>query len=119
MVKGCEETDLHINNLYDIGHDYARTLNIWRENFLQNWEQINELGFDEVFKRKWLYYLQYCEAAFETRNISDVHLTLIKPNNTTYKHRGDIMNQYNIQMVSKLTGISIHTLRPGKKGTRP
>ena len=29
------------------------------------------------------------------------------------------MNQYNIQMVSKLTGISIHTLRAWEKDTRP
>ncbi len=44
---------------------YARTLAIWRENFIAQWEKIKALGFDEEFKRKWIYYLSYCEAGFD------------------------------------------------------
>jgi cyclopropane-fatty-acyl-phospholipid synthase len=42
---------------------------------------------DEYFFRQWNYYLYYCEAAFRERNISDVQITLIKPNATTYRQK--------------------------------
>ena len=85
ITNACTETKLHLYNLRDIGLDYATTLNIWHERFVKNWDKIEPLGFDDVFKRKWEYYLIYCEVAFATRNISDVQITLIKPNNQTYK----------------------------------
>ncbi len=44
--------------------DYARTLREWREVFLSRWPEIEKLGYDDVFKRKWIYYLAYCEAGF-------------------------------------------------------
>lgn len=53
------------------GQSYAKTLKVWRENFLEAWPQIEELGFDDVFKRKWIYYLCYCEAGF-AENMIDV-----------------------------------------------
>lgn len=85
MVECVRETgDMQLINLRDIGTHYARTLNLWRENFLSSWDEIEALGFDESFKRKWLYYLSYCEAAFEKRNISDVQLTWSRANNTSY-----------------------------------
>jgi len=44
---------------------YAQTLRLWRERFLERWPMISTLGYDEAFKRKWIYYLSYCEAGFE------------------------------------------------------
>ena len=85
MTNACENTDLHLINLRDIGLDYARTLRIWDETVDQNKENIEKLGMDERFFRKWKYYLCYCEAAFSQRNISDVQVTFIKPNNTEFK----------------------------------
>ena len=76
--------DMHLVNLRDIGTHYATTLSLWRDAFNKEWDQINPLGFDEAFKRKWNYYLSYCEAAFEMRNISDVQLTWSRPNNTSF-----------------------------------
>jgi cyclopropane-fatty-acyl-phospholipid synthase len=58
---------------------------MWRERFFSNIDAVRELGFDDVFIRKWNYYLCYCEAAFIERNISDIQVTFIKPNNTSYK----------------------------------
>lgn len=46
------------------GPSYARTLAEWRVRFEAAWPEIEELGFDERFRRKWLYYLAYCEAGF-------------------------------------------------------
>ena len=46
------------------GQDYARTLSVWRERFEASWSAISRLGFDEQFRRRWYYYLCYCEAGF-------------------------------------------------------
>ncbi len=43
---------------------YAKTLRLWRERFLERWPVIAPMGYDERFKRKWVYYLSYCEAGF-------------------------------------------------------
>ncbi|MET3896275.1 cyclopropane-fatty-acyl-phospholipid synthase [Devosia sp. UYZn731] len=43
---------------------YAKTLKLWRDRFLERWPMIAPLGYDEEFKRKWVYYLSYCEAGF-------------------------------------------------------
>jgi cyclopropane-fatty-acyl-phospholipid synthase len=46
------------------GHDYARTLALWRERFEASWNAVSRLGFDDQFRRRWRYYLCYCEAGF-------------------------------------------------------
>ncbi|MGF6270942.1 MULTISPECIES: SAM-dependent methyltransferase [Lelliottia] len=68
-------TDFVVRNLFDMGPDYARTLTHWRTRFLHAWQEIEKLGFDERFRRMWLYYLGYCEAGFNARTISVVQLT--------------------------------------------
>jgi cyclopropane-fatty-acyl-phospholipid synthase len=65
----------------DFGVDYARTLRLWRDNFVARLEQVRALGFDDRFIRKWTYYLAYCEAAFAMRNISVVHTLHTRANN--------------------------------------
>ena len=68
----------------DHGHDYARTLRLWHENFRARTEQILALGFDDRFMRKWSYYLAYCEAAFAMRNISVVQTVHSRANNLSW-----------------------------------
>lgn len=69
-----QQTDMVMEELHDIGLDYARTLADWRNLFNQAWPELKTLGFDEQFKRLWLYYFAYCEGAFLERSISTVHL---------------------------------------------
>lgn len=90
MSESCKNTELQLINLRDIGPHYAKTLRIWREKFFSSIDEVKKLGFDDVFIRKWDYYLSYCEAAFIERNISDVQVTYIKPNNT--KYLGSLIN---------------------------
>lgn len=73
-----EYTDLVTESISDIGLDYAKTLAHWREAFLKSWPELNPLGYDEKFKRLWLYYLAYCEGAFLERSTSTVHLVARK-----------------------------------------
>lgn len=47
-----------------LGFDYARTLGHWRARFLDRWDEVAALGFDETFRRMWEFYLGYCEAGF-------------------------------------------------------
>ena len=74
-------SDLTLLDLKDMGLDYARTLNIWREEFNKRLSEVKQLGFDERFIRKWNYYLCYCEAAFEMRNINVMQMVYARPNN--------------------------------------
>ena len=71
-------TDLVTESINDMGLDYARTLADWREAFLQSWPELKPFGYDEKFKRLWLYYFAYCEGAFLERSTSTVHLVARK-----------------------------------------
>ncbi|WP_245352735.1 SAM-dependent methyltransferase [Pseudonocardia parietis] len=58
------DTTLHVAERRSLGPDYARTLGRWRERFLDRWDDVAALGFDETFRRMWEFYLGYCEAGF-------------------------------------------------------
>ena len=79
----ADETDFRVLDIEDIGLDYARTLQCWRNNFLARLDEIRSLGYTESFLRMWEYYLCYCEGAFRERAISDLHLVMAKPENRT------------------------------------
>lgn len=70
---------LIVEHLDNIGLHYAETLRRWRKSFEENREQLLNMGYDETFQRKWIYYLCYCEAGFQTRFINDLHLLLARP----------------------------------------
>lgn len=65
-----KHTRLNLNHLEEFTEDYAKTLNIWHENFENKLPEVKKLGFDNYFIRMWKMYLNYCEAAFITRNIN-------------------------------------------------
>ena len=72
IVCGCywwSKTSLNIDEINSYANDYAKTLNIWNNQFNKNWENIEKLGFDEKFKLLWNYYLSYCEGGFLAKNI--------------------------------------------------
>ncbi len=70
----ANHSTLVIESIDDIGLDYAKTLADWRTAFLNSWSELTSFGYDEQFKRLWLYYLAYCEGAFLERSTSTVHL---------------------------------------------
>jgi|CXWL01.1.fsa_nt_gi cyclopropane-fatty-acyl-phospholipid synthase len=61
------------------GQSYAQTLAEWGRRFQAKWHDIADLGFDERFKRLWLFYLGYCEAGFRTGRTDVVQLAIAKP----------------------------------------
>lgn len=72
-------TDLQMSNLRDITRDYADTLNVWHEGFLEKLDEVKEMGFDDRFIRMWRYYLSYCEGGFRERIIGTYQITMTKP----------------------------------------
>ncbi|OTB01121.1 hypothetical protein M426DRAFT_323768 [Hypoxylon sp. CI-4A] len=78
---------LIVERVENIGGHYAKTLRLWREKFLSNFEskirpalkeehpQMTQQEI-EVFRRKWEYYFTYCEAGFITKTLGDVIITV-------------------------------------------
>lgn len=75
----CERTSLQLSACDDFAIDYARTLELWRENFSSNLIGIRELGMTERLIRTWHYYFCYCEAAFREQMIGLKQMLYIKP----------------------------------------
>ncbi|KAM7193166.1 cyclopropane-fatty-acyl-phospholipid synthase [Naviculisporaceae sp. PSN 640] len=78
---------LIVESVENIGGHYAKALRLWNEEFLANFEQRIRPALRrehpgmtdremEVFKRKWEYYFTYCEAAFFTKTLGDVIITV-------------------------------------------
>lgn len=92
--KRSIEPRLIPENVENIGPHYAKTLRIWRQNFMQSFSTKirpalmaeyalrngdNKKMSDEdveVFKRKWEYYFSYCEGGFATKSLGDVIITV-------------------------------------------
>ncbi|MEH0689540.1 class I SAM-dependent methyltransferase [Vibrio cholerae] len=74
-----KHSDLVLRNLFDIGQDYAQTLNHWHRRFNGSLARVKHLGFDERFIRMWNYYFCYCEGGFKAKSISTVHMTFQRP----------------------------------------
>jgi len=71
MREQAERAGLILETVENFRLSYARTLRLWRERFLERWSEIAKLGYDDRFRRKWVYYLCYCEAGF-TEGLIDV-----------------------------------------------
>ena len=64
MREAAAKVGLVLEQIDNFRLDYAKTLRIWHAAFIERWPAIEALGYDEAFKRKWIYYLCYCEAGF-------------------------------------------------------
>jgi cyclopropane-fatty-acyl-phospholipid synthase len=80
-------TDFHMVEFNEFAESYAKTLHVWRDNFEERLAEVRALGFSEKFIRKWIYYLCYCEAAFDMRQISVAQITISRPNNQFIRER--------------------------------
>ena len=60
---------LKFETIVHFGSSYAETLRNWRSRFQDRWPEIERLGFDERFKRMWIYYLTYCEVGFDCGDV--------------------------------------------------
>ncbi|MFT4048857.1 MAG: cyclopropane-fatty-acyl-phospholipid synthase family protein [Solirubrobacterales bacterium] len=72
----AEHTELQLADALGFGAHYAETLRRWRRRFDLQWDQVAALGFDSSFRRKWEFYLAYCEAGFASGYLDVAQLTL-------------------------------------------
>lgn len=78
MVEAARGTGLQVAGVRDIATDYAVTLRCWREAWEQRRADILQLGYNEVFWRKFQFYFVYCEAAFDVTYIHNFQVTWVK-----------------------------------------
>ena len=74
-----EPYDYSVFDVENLRPHYARTLNAWRERFVEKRGLVRAMGFGEKFIRMWEFYLCYCEAGFAERHIGTVQMLLAKP----------------------------------------
>lgn len=75
----ARRTDLRLVHLEDFASGYERTLQCWRQRFMDSLDEVRRLGYPDRFIRMWQYYLCYCEAAFAERFIGVVQVLWAKP----------------------------------------
>ena len=76
ILKLSNENGLKFEKCNSYGSHYSSTLSIWRDEFLNKWEDISKQGFDNTFKKMWNFYLSYCEAGFKSKNIDLIQFSL-------------------------------------------
>ncbi|KAH7305908.1 Mycolic acid cyclopropane synthetase-domain-containing protein [Stachybotrys elegans] len=79
---------LEVEHTDNIGPHYIKTLHCWGENFMRNWDTIRasflhknpDANGEEVehFRRRWMYYFEYCEAGFRSRVLNDYVISAVK-----------------------------------------
>lgn len=69
IVRYISEEDFEIIDIENLRYHYAKTLELWLQNFDRNIETIRETK-DERFIRMWRLYLGSCAAAFKSSNIT-------------------------------------------------
>ncbi|MEV0287981.1 cyclopropane-fatty-acyl-phospholipid synthase family protein [Kribbella sp. NPDC050820] len=76
---------LEIVERRDFGADYARTLRLWRERFVAQADLVDALGFDEVFRRMWEFYLAYSEAGFRSGYLGVSQFAMVREDSATVR----------------------------------
>jgi len=62
---------------HNFGSDYDKTLQAWRANFINAWDQLKS-HYSERFYRMWIYYLSCCAGVFRSRDIQLWQIVLSK-----------------------------------------
>jgi len=83
MRRHAERAGLEFEVHEQFGQSYANTLADWRSRFVDTWPRIEALGFDDRFRRMWMYYLNYCEIGFSRGTIDVGLFRLRKPQEAT------------------------------------
>ncbi|PKS05867.1 hypothetical protein jhhlp_007696 [Lomentospora prolificans] len=86
-ISAASQGTLIVERVENIGGHYAKTLRLWKEAFIANFETRIRPALEQenpglsdaevdVFRRKWVYYFTYCEAGFLTKTLGDVIITV-------------------------------------------
>lgn len=73
----AKHTTLRVTDRLTMGQHYAQTLRLWDERFAAHSAEVDDLGFDTVFRRMWHFYLEYSRGGFQSGYI-DVQQILLE-----------------------------------------
>jgi cyclopropane-fatty-acyl-phospholipid synthase len=77
IVPAIERSGLIVADVEILRRHYAKTLRLWRERFLANWDKAAALR-GERFCRMWEFYLAWAEAAFRYQRHVVFQMQLVK-----------------------------------------
>jgi len=77
VLARVERSGLIVTDIEILRMHYAKTLRLWRERFVRNWQQATELK-GEQFCRMWEFYLAGAEAAFQYQHMMVFQIQLVK-----------------------------------------
>ncbi|MDF8265271.1 SAM-dependent methyltransferase [Luteipulveratus flavus] len=72
LTESAAASGLRCTDDLAMGDSYAATLDRWASTFGTRTDDLERLGFDEVFRRMWTFYLRYSEGGFRAGYL-DVH----------------------------------------------
>jgi len=72
------DTALRLTHRTTFGSHYAETLRQWDTTFMAAHQPVLDLGFDEIFRRLWHFYLEYSRAGFASGYIDVQQLTFTR-----------------------------------------
>jgi cyclopropane-fatty-acyl-phospholipid synthase len=75
----ARRTDMRSVWMEDLTAHYPPTLAAWRDRFLDAWPKLRDAGYDERFRRLWVFYLSSSEAGFRERRLGDIQVLFAKP----------------------------------------
>jgi cyclopropane-fatty-acyl-phospholipid synthase len=96
IFKSLDRTShLMVWDVESMGLHYSRTLTEWETNYWKNLPEIEKLGFDEKFTRKWIFYLAYCRVGFINSYINVTQFVLANPLNKSLRNYNGLGNMSN------------------------
>lgn len=72
----AEDVGLQVNDVFCFGQCYALTLEHWYRRFMEHLGEVRALGYDDVFLRKWRFYLAACAGMFRAGEINVMQVEL-------------------------------------------
>jgi cyclopropane-fatty-acyl-phospholipid synthase len=76
FYEEAQKAGLRVEDAFFFGQDYAKTLELWLEEFENQLSTIKTIGFDEPFIRLWRFYLAACIAGFKTQRTDVMQVEL-------------------------------------------
>ena len=78
LLEINQKVGLDFSEVKSFGLSYAKTLNMWNNQFQNSWQDLLQLGFNKRFKRMWEFYLAYCETGFLSKSTDVSHFLINK-----------------------------------------
>jgi len=79
LREQVERAGLRTTGSVEFGQSYSDTLRLWNDAFTARWTDIQALGFDERFRRMWVYYLTSCAACFKSGTTDVTQISMMRP----------------------------------------